>query len=141
MKYNDLMQLFFERSNALTWYWSLYVIVIGGLVAFASFRQRQNLAKTVLVTVLFICFAYKNIDAIHDVTVQRFATLKLLQESSPTASDAADVKQVRDVLEPTLVRATPEFEGVLGVRNFHVFCTLLTIITLWVMEYHRKKED
>ena len=141
MKYNDLIQLFFERSNALQWYWNLYVFVIGGLVAYSSFRQRKDLAKTVLVTVLFCCFAYKNLDAIHDVTVQRFATLKLIQEYSPTGPDGTDVQRVRDDLEPTLVRALPEFGGVLGVRNFHVFCTLLTILTLWVMEYHRKKDE
>jgi hypothetical protein len=110
-------------------------------VAYSSFRQRRDLTKTVLVTVLFICFAYKNLDAIHDVTVQRFATLKLIQEFSPAGPDAADIKRVRDDLEPTLVRALPDFGGALGVRNFHVFCTLLTIITLWVMEYHRRTDD
>ena len=141
MKYNDLIQLFFERSNSLQWYWTVYIFVIGGLVAFASFRQRRDLVKTVLVTVLFCCFAYKNLDAIHDVTVQRFATLKLIQESSPTGPDAADIKRVRDDLEPTLALALPEFGGATGVRNFHVFCTLLTIITLWVMEYHRKNDE
>ena len=33
MKYNELIQLYFERSTALQWYWNLYVVVIGGLLA------------------------------------------------------------------------------------------------------------
>ena len=32
MKYDQLIQLYFERSNALQWYWTLYVVVIGGLL-------------------------------------------------------------------------------------------------------------
>ena len=31
MNYNDLLQHYFERSNALQNYWTLYVVVIGGL--------------------------------------------------------------------------------------------------------------
>ncbi len=113
MKYAELIQQFFERSNALQGYWNIYVVAIGGLVALSSFRQRRDLVKTVLVTVLFSFFAYKNLDAIHDVTVQRFATLQLIKESKPSDPDAADVKRVGEVLEPTLTLATPDYGGVL----------------------------
>jgi hypothetical protein len=141
MKYDELIQLYFERSNALQWYWNIYIIVIGGLVAFSSFRPRRDLLKTALVTVLYCMFAYKNLDAIHDVTVQRFATLELIKESKQSSPDAPDVnKRVAEVLEPTLVLATPDYDGPFGVRNFHIYCDLLTIATLWVMEFHRKME-
>jgi len=140
MKYHELIHLFFERSNALQWYWTIYAIIIGGLLAYSSFRQRRDLVKTVLVTVLFSMFAYKNLDAIHDVTVQRFAVLKLINESKPSGPQEADVKRARDVLDPTLTLATPDYEGALGVRNFHVFCDLLTIATLWWLEYRRKED-
>jgi hypothetical protein len=141
MQYNELIHLYFERSNALQWYWNIYVIVIGGLLAYSAFRQRRDLIKTVLVTVLFSMFAYKNLDAIHDVTVQRFATLQLIRESNPPGPDAADLKRVREALEPTLVLATPDYEGLLGVRNFHVLSDLLTIAAVWAMESRRKKDD
>ena len=55
MNYADLIRLYFERSNALQWYWTIYVVVIGGLLAFSSLRTRKDAITGVLVTVLF-CF-------------------------------------------------------------------------------------
>src|SRR5665213_2674804 len=68
MRYSDLIQLYFERSTALQWYWTLYVVVIGGLLAFSSLRVRQDPHTAALVTVLFCLFAYKNLGSIHDTT-------------------------------------------------------------------------
>ena len=42
MNYSELIQTYFERSVALQWYWTIYVLVIGGLLGFSSFRQRQS---------------------------------------------------------------------------------------------------
>ena|SRR5581483_9450755 len=139
MKYDELARLFFERSNALQWYWTVYILVIGGLLGFSLFRQKQDRIKTVLITVLYCLFAYKNLDAIHDVTLQRFATLQLIQETRPTSPAVGDIQRVREVLEPTLVRATPDYDGLFGVRNFHILCDVLTIAALWTMERHRDR--
>lgn len=133
MTFSDLVRLYFERSNALQWYWTLYVVVIGGLLAFSSLRKERDLVTTVLITVLYCCFAYKNLGAIHDVTVQRFAVLQAIKESS-TSQNATDVQSVRGLLEPTMI--APAYEG---VRNFHVASDLLTIAALWAMECRRRK--
>ena len=133
MRYSELIQLYFERSNALQGYWTLYVVIIGGLLAFSSLRKQRDPITTTLVTVLFTFFAYKNLDAIHDVTLQRFATLDAIKQASSSASDVPDAK-VRAVLEPTL--NPPAYDG---VRTFHVASDLLTIITLWAMERRRAK--
>ena len=125
MQYNELIQLYFERSNALQSYWTLYVVVIGGVLAFASLRLRPDLVTTTLVTILFAFFAYKNLGAIHDVTIQRFAVLEMIKQ---TANPAAG-----SVLNPTLL--PPAYPG---VRNFHVVTDLLTILTLWAMERRRR---
>jgi hypothetical protein len=134
MTYNDLIQLYFERSNALQSLWTLYVVVIGGLLAFSSIRKQRDLLTTALVTVLYSFFAYKNLGAIHDITVQRFATLEAIQQFSPAPAEAATIQQVRALLDPTL--RPPEF---IGVRNFHVASDLLTIAALWAMERRRQK--
>jgi len=135
MKYPDLIQLYFERSSALQWYWTLYVIIIGGLLAFSSLRQRPDLITAILITVLFAFFAYKNLGAIRDVTEQRAAAVTLIKESSPApSSDATNINRLRQSLEPTLV--TPAYEG---VRNFHIACDLLTIAAFWAMEYRRRR--
>ena len=74
MNYNELIQLYFERSNALQGYWNLYVVVVGGLLAFSSLRKQPAAITTLIVTVLFGLFAYENHDAIQVATAQRLAT-------------------------------------------------------------------
>ena len=129
MNYSELVQLYFERSNSLQNYWTLYVVVIGGVLAFSSLRARRDWLTTLIVSVLFSFFAYKNLDAIHDVTVQRFAVLKSLQQAVPDASP----NPVHALLGPTLT--PPEFDG---VRTFHITSDLLTIAALWAMERRRR---
>ena len=131
MRYNDLLQLYFERSNALQWYWTIYVVVIGGLLAFSSLRQRPDARTAVLVTVLYCFFAYKNLGAIKDVTDQRLAVHQAILSQPAELLDTTETK-VRPVIEPTLL--PPEFPG---VRNFHVATDVLTVAAIWAMERRR----
>jgi hypothetical protein len=135
MDYSSLIQLYFERSNALQWYWTIYVVVIGGLLAFSSIRKQPDLITGVLVTVLFSFFAYKNLGAIQDVTLQRHATVQLIRDYPISNSpEAIDIPRTRATLEPTLI--VPAYEG---IRNFHISCDLLTIAALWAMELRRRR--
>jgi hypothetical protein len=134
MNYADLVKLYFERSNSLQWYWTIYVLVIGGLLAFSSLRKREDVLTALLVTVLYACFAYKNLGAIHDVTDQRAAVRAAITEYSPGPAEASGVQRLRSGLEPTLV--APAYGG---IRNFHVACDLLTIAALWAMEWRRRR--
>src|SRR3954453_13484022 len=79
MSYSELVQLFFERSNSLQNDWNIYIVVIGALLGYSTFRRQPDVIKTVLAPALYALFAYKNLDAIHDVTEQRFAVLRLVQ--------------------------------------------------------------
>src|SRR5438105_12792503 len=88
MSYGELIRLYFERSTALQWYWTIYVLVIGGLLAFSSLRQRGDLVTVVLITVLYCFFAYKNMGAIHDVTLQRAAVVELIRQTSAPSGPA-----------------------------------------------------
>lgn len=133
MSYGELIRLYFERCSALQWYWTLYVIVVGGLLAFSSLRQRPDLLTAGLVTVLFGCFAYKNADAIGDVMVQRVAVVQSMKDLAAPGADTADTfRRQRAALDPVL--PAPPFEG---ARNFHVTSDLLTIAALWAMEWRR----
>ena len=124
MTYHDLLLHYFERSNALQNYWTLYVVVIGGLLAFSSIRKQGDRLTTLLVSILFGFFAFKNLDAIHDVTVQRFAVLEAIKQLPATAKDA-----IQTTLTP------PEFGG---IRTFHITSDVLTILALWSMERRRQ---
>ena len=132
MTYNELVQLFFERSNAAQWYWTLYVVIVGGLLAFSAQRQQRDFFTTMLITVLFVIFAYKNLDALMDTTAQRHATLDAIRRTTLTlAPGSVDVKSV---LEPTMTPAT------LGsVRTTHITSDVLTVLALWAMERRRRK--
>jgi hypothetical protein len=134
MSNGELIRLYFERSNALQWYWTLYVVVIGGLLAFSSLRQRPDVLTAVLVTVLYCFFAYKNLGAIRDVTMQRLAVLELVKQTPAVGAASTQAPQALQALQDTLV--APDYAG---VRNFHIASDLLTIAAVWAMEWRRRR--
>ena len=131
MNYSELVQLYFERSTAMQNYWNLYVLVVGGLLAFSSLRRHHAAVTTGLVCLLFALFAYENLGALKDVTAQRFSLLDSIKRSD--TSNAGDPRQVRERLEPTLTPATYS-----SVRFTHVTSDILTIAALIAMELRRR---
>src|SRR5260370_23316513 len=98
MNYHELVQMYFERSVALQWYWTIYVVAIGGVLGFSAFRQRPDIVTTALVTILYVCFAYKNVGAIEATAVEREAILSAIKDYPASGSGAADIKRVRALL-------------------------------------------
>ena len=133
MNYNELIQLYFERSNAMQQYWNLYVIIVGGVLAFSSLRKQPAAITTALVCMLFALFAYENLGAMKDTTAQRFAALEAIKQFD-SGGAATPSKQVRDLLEPTLTPATFR-----SVKATHIISDLLTIAALWAMELRRRR--
>src|SRR5215213_9390741 len=99
MNYNELIQLYFERSTAMQAYWNLYVVIVGGLLAFSSLRKQPAAITTLIVSILFALFAYENLDAMYDTTRQRFATIQAIKQVDSSETNAANSKQTRDLLE------------------------------------------
>jgi hypothetical protein len=133
MNYNELINLYFERSNALQAYWNLYVVIVGGLLAFSSLRKQPAVVTTLIVSVLFGLFAYENHDAIQVATGQRLATHEAITKFDLGAAGPS-AKQLRDLLEPTL---TPASHG--SVRMTHLSSDILVIVALWAMEFRRRR--
>lgn len=133
MNYNQLLQLYFERSNATQEYWNLYVIVVGGLLAFSSLRKHHAMVTTLVVCLLFALFAYENLSALHDVVAQRFAILDAIKQFNGSGGATANPQQVRALLEPTL---TPATWG--SVLVTHLTSDILTILALLAMEWRRR---
>ena len=133
MNYSELIQLYFERSNALQAYWNLYVVIVGGLLAFSSLRKQPALVTTLIVSVLFGLFAYENHDAIQVATGQRLATHEAITKFDLNSA-APSEKQLRDLLEPTLTPASHR-----SVRITHLTSDILVIIGLWAMEFRRRR--
>jgi hypothetical protein len=141
MNYHELIQTYFERSTALQWYWTIYVVVIGGVLGFSTFRQRPELLTTILVMILFGCFAYKNLGAIVATAEKREAIRSAIKEypvSKSVAPEPAEVqfRRVREMIEPKL----PKYD-IAGARWFHLACDMLTITFLWAKEWRRRKVE
>jgi hypothetical protein len=134
MNYNDLIRLYFERSTAMQQYWNLYVVIVGGLLAFSSLRKQPAAITTLIVSLLFGLFAYENLDALHDTTRQRFATIEAIKQLGSAGTNPDSSKQVRDLIDPTLTPATYA-----SVRATHVTSDILTIAALWAMEFRRRR--
>lgn len=134
MSYSELIRAYFERSTALQWYWTVYIIVIGGILGFSTLRERPEIVTAILVTILYGCFAYKNLGAIEDTLAERQAIRIAIKDYPASGSNAADIERVRKVLEPTLAFSDAE-----GVRYFHVACDLLTIAAVWAKEWRRRE--
>ena len=134
MNYTELIQLYFERSTAMQQYWNLYVVIVGGVLAFSSLRKQPAAITTALVCILFALFAYENLDAMKDTTAQRFATIGAIKQFDSGGATAAPMKQVRDLIEPTLTPATYN-----SVRTTHVISDILTIAALCAMELRRRR--
>jgi hypothetical protein len=133
MNYNELIQLYFERTTALQNYWNLYVVVVGGLLAFSSLRKQPALVTTLIVSILFGLFAYENYDAIQSATGQRLAVHESITKFDPGAAGPT-AKPFRDVIEPTLTPASHA-----SVRTTHLLSDILVIAGLWAMEFRRRR--
>ncbi len=131
MNYHELIQLYFERSNALQSYWTLYVVIVGGVLAFSSLRREPAALTTAIVSVLFALFAFENLNAIQDTASQRFAALDAIKKFE---SGSAEVNGVRAALEATLMPASQS-----STRTTHLVSDGLTIAALWAMELRRRK--
>jgi hypothetical protein len=136
MNYAALVQLYFERSTAMQGYWTVYIFVIGAVLGFSTFRQRPELATTILVTVLYCCFAYKNIGAIEATAAEQQAIRSAIVAFPDLAPGASDYNRTRKDLEPVM----PAYDA-LGARYFHLVCDLLTIAVVWVKEWRRRHPE
>ena len=132
MNYSELIQLYFDRSTAMQNYWNLYVLIVGGILAFSSLRKHHAAITTLLVCILFALFAYENLGAMKDCTAQRFAVLRAIRQFEADGA-AANPKAVRELIEPTLTPATYS-----SVKVTHVTSDVLTILALIAMEFRRR---
>ena len=133
MNYSDLIQLYFERSTAMQNYWNLYVLIVGGILAFSSLRKHPAAVTTLLVSILFAIFAYENLGAMRDCTAQRFAVLDSIRQFDGGEAEVG-VRPVRDRLEPTLTPATWS-----SVKKTHLTSDILTVLALFAMEFRRRR--
>jgi hypothetical protein len=133
--YNELLQAFFERSNALEALWTIYVTVVGALLGFCATRQKLGLWIMSVITVAFCLFAAGNLSGLRDVTLERVALHAALvnYEPPPEAKQSNNMMELQKLVTPTL-HPTP-FEGGPGILSYHLTLDVLTIAALWIIAY------
>ena len=129
MQYHDLVQLYFERAGAAQSLWTLYVVILASLLAFSSLRHRRDVLTTALISALFLIFAYRNLDGLHEVLAQRDAALQALKQMADTGLAAAQRTALQATMQPNDYGET---------RVFHVIADVLVIVAIWTMEWRRR---
>jgi hypothetical protein len=134
VRFADLVSLYFQQSNMLQTYWTVYVVAIGGLLAVAALRRDPDRPAAVFATVLYLAFAYKNCSAIVEVTQMRQATHGTIVHYIPAVdAEQANIRTFQQDVTPTLVVTDPA-----GVKRFHTGIDVLVIITLWLLQLRRR---
>jgi hypothetical protein len=136
VRFADLVSLYFQQSNMLQTYWTVYVVAIGGLLAVAALRRDPDRPAAIFATVLYLAFAYKNCSAIMEVTQMRqatYATITRYDTMGTSDNEQTAIRSFQKEVTPTLVVTDPA-----GVKRFHTAIDVLVIITLWLLQLRRR---
>ena len=132
MNFQELVSLYFERSNAMQTYWGFYITIVIGLLAFfgtiKASPQKRILA--ILVSIGFAGFAYVNGDAIRDVVKTRSVTQQLIltyKDCDPTKQ--ADIDKIGKTIRTADVR---------WVMGFHIASDLGVLAAIWVLTLNER---
>ena len=131
MKLQELISLYFERTNAMQTLWGIYITIVLALLAFYGSKDTSaGIGRSVLITMAFVGFAVVNLDALKDVTTTRNRTRDLI------VNDKAS-----DHLNDDLRRVLPEIitpPSVLSVMVFHIAGDLMVVGWIWGMTLSKK---
>ncbi len=117
MNFKDLVTLYFERTNAMQYLWSIYITIVLGLMGFVG-TAKPRLAIIFLMLIAFFGFAYVNCGALRSVTNQRNVVANLIRSENKSDTDPDVRRQISSTLDPP---------SVLDVTVFHVIGDLLVI--------------
>lgn len=127
MEFKDALTIFFERSTAMQTYWNFYVTIVLAYIAFFGSIKPSPTTRhaATLLTAGFLVFAVVNLEALLDVTRQRWVLRELLVAQPPVLEALPDANIVASV---TTMLTPPRVIGVIAV---HVIGDILTLIAIW----------
>jgi len=127
MSYNEVLNLYFERSNQMQTFWSFYPpIVLGYLAFFGSLKKRANTnLLTAMMLFAFVVFAGVNLNALCGVTTERLYLRWHLEHDHFTG--------IRPLFQKEMLKAAinpPSFWGVVGLHLFGDLFTIAAVLFL-----------
>jgi hypothetical protein len=135
MELKDLLSLYFERTNAMQTFWTFYVTIILGLLAFFGSTKlpRKPYGITFILSLAFCMFAFVNLQALRGVTRQRNVTKDLIVASHlEHTPDGFVAMRIRPTLDP------PTESGVIAV---HISGDILTIGAMWFLAFKKTQGE
>jgi hypothetical protein len=132
MSYQDIVTLYFERSNEMQTFWTFYLAVCVLMPALVGIMRpsRRRLVVGAILSFAFAVTAAVNLNAVMDISNARLACRDLLLSGSlPGAPAPAVQKQIRRVILP------PAVGSVVAV---HIAGDLFTLGILWYLALSRR---
>jgi len=133
MEFKDLVTLYFERSSAMQTFWSIYVTIALGLLAFIGSVKpspERNLLAGIL-SFSFVAFAAVNLDALVDVTIARNVAKELISNFKPSAT------LTQEVIDKIMLTVRPP--AVWTIIVFHVTADILVLAGVWILTLRKGK--
>ncbi|MBZ5521627.1 MAG: hypothetical protein LAP21_05150 [Acidobacteriia bacterium] len=130
MEDKEALTLFFERSNAMQTYWSYYITVVLGVLAFFGAGSPRSVTTAGLISVTFLGFARANYQGMTDVARQRVEVCKYLIKPEYNCS-----KLPCTIKSPLPITLNPP--AVNAVKAFHIVVDVLTIGAIAFLTFFR----
>jgi hypothetical protein len=100
MELNDLVALYFERSNAMQTLWGFYITIVMGILAFlgsVTLRQPKWLIVAPLAAA-FVGFVLVNLNALRSITRQRHTVVDLIRAGQFKNKEEGDSPTTNKIL-------------------------------------------
>jgi len=124
MEIKDILGFAIERASALNGLWNIYIAVATGVLGVMASGKAFTTSKIlkVFLSLVFVVFAYSNLDAILRLGDLRNSLLQML----PTGMDA---------LKLNLKPAEP-----LHYKVFHLVLDAIVVAAIWFVPWPRKED-
>jgi hypothetical protein len=129
MAFNDLITLYFERSNAYISLWGFYITVVLGLLAYfgTAKQSRQKIMLAVVVSFGFVGFAVVNGNALSIVAHELIVTRQLIADYPETEPEKEKTVTIRGLKTAIPKTSLPWLTG------FHIGSDVMVLIGIWML--------
>ena len=130
METNDIIAQLFERANATQVFWNFFIVVATAILAFlAAIKITSNpVILCVILTLVFILFAFSNYRGLNNTRIQRVAIV----EYALSSIDCENNK-----LKAVIESGRPKSENKL--LAFHLLVDVIILILIWGIPFLKIK--
>jgi hypothetical protein len=132
MKYSELLQLFFERSNEIVNYWTIYIVGMASVLGYFAVRTDLDRKAKLTFSIGFMFLSALNLVGLLDVNNQREAVLEVIRGSHADALADSSVRTTNLLLQKLVEPTFDPFEQ-WQVIAIHACIDAITIFGIWTI--------